>query len=210
MLEDWIVWIEPWVEDYGLYFITGGILLENAGFPMPGETFIIIGGIMAARDIFTLKSVFLASIIGAVLGGLFGFAVGIYGGRPLILRAFRFFHIPVRYLSREEKRFQRWGHWAVFFGRFPLLLRVLAGPLAGVMSMPFWKFFLFNAAGAGVWVAVMVGIAYKLGENLPLLEKIFKYLGRGALVIIVGLIVFLMVYHNRQKRREKAQLQGIQ
>jgi len=202
VLEDWIVWLEPWVEAYGLYVIAGGILIENAGVPVPGETFIVMGAIMAARGVFTLKDTYLASVIGAILGGMFGYAVGRMGGRPFINRLFRIFRLPRSYLARSQEQFRRWGPWAIFFGRFLALLRILAGPLAGMLHMPFWQFFLLNASGAIVWAGLIVGIAYELGENLPLLEKTLKYLGRGSFVLVGLLIALLVAYHIWYRRRE--------
>lgn len=201
VLEDLIVRLEPLVEEYGLYIVALGIMIENTGVPFPGETIMIVGSILAAQGILTLRGVYLASLIGAILGDNFGYAVGRFGGQPLIFRFMRFFRIPKRYLIKAQQQFQHWGPWAVFFGRFPALLRILAGPLAGMLRMPFWKFFLLNASGAALWAAVIVGIAYVLGENLPLLEKIIKYLGRGAFGLLALLVVFLVAYHYRLKER---------
>lgn len=201
-MEDLIIKLEPLVEDYGLYVVTLGIMIENTGIPFPGETIMIIGSILAAQGILTLKGVYFAALVGAILGDNFGYAVGRFGGRPFIIRILRLFRLPRSFLRRAEGLFERWGHWAVFFGRFPALLRILAGPLAGMLHMPFWKFFLLNASGASLWAAIIVYIAYKLGENLPLLEKTLKYMGRGAFLLLAFLVVFLVVYHLWLKRKE--------
>jgi membrane protein DedA with SNARE-associated domain len=60
--------------------------------------------------------------------------------------------------------FQRWGVWAVFFGRFVALLRILAGPLAGALHVPYPKFLAANAAGGITWAFGTTFVIYSVGR----------------------------------------------
>ena len=96
----------------------------------------------------------MAASVGAIVGDSIGYAIGRRGGRPLLERFGRRFpkHFGPPHLARAESIFARWGVWAVFFGRFVALLRILAGPLAGALRVPYRKFLRRpTRAGGIVW-----------------------------------------------------------
>lgn len=89
-------------------------------------------------------------------------------------------------------RFLRHAGLSVFLGRFVAVLRVLAGPMAGAVAMPYRRFLLCNLAGALLWAATMVSVAWLAGQWIPL-ERLISgvvQFGLGALLLI-GLILVL-------------------
>ena len=101
---------------------------------------------------------------GAIVGDSIGYAIGRRGGRPLFERLGRRFpkHFGPRHIGRAEHYFDRFGVWAVFVGRFIALLRILAGPLAGALRMPYWRFLVANVLGGIVWAG-----RHHRGDLLP-------------------------------------------
>ena len=134
--------------------------------------------------------------MGAVLGDSLGYWIGYYGGWPLLTRVGRLFRVPESQLLRVRERFAENAAQAVFLGRFIALLRIFAGPLAGIARMPYLKFLLCNVAGATVWATVMVSISYFVGRLVPLEQLIawaaqFAFLALGLMVAWLGLTYWL-------------------
>ncbi len=201
-----------WVQDWGYLAIFFGIMLENAGIPAPGELIIIAGAVLSGKgaEVLTgaaaplqIQYVYLWAVAGAILGDNMGYWVGATGGRALFLRLFRYFGVTEAKLERAEKAFEGRSDWAVFFGRFVTILRIFAGPMAGMIRMPYPRFVFFNAAGAIVWVAVVAGLSYVFSEELDLILKVLKRLGYVGLVFFTGLFGYVLIRRYRKKQAAK-------
>jgi membrane protein DedA with SNARE-associated domain len=154
--------------EYGYWAIFCGILLENMGIPIPGETVTLVGGFLAGSDELNVWYVLGAATIGAIVGDSGGYLLGYYGGWPLLVKIGKLLRVPETTLMGVRDRFRKSAGKAVLFGRFVALLRVFAGPLAGITKMPYPKFLLCNAIGAITWASAMVSLTYFLGRLVPL------------------------------------------
>jgi membrane protein DedA with SNARE-associated domain len=175
---------------YGYWSVFLGIMLENTGIPLPGETIVVVGGFLAGSGELNYWLVLGCAIAGAVLGDNFGYWIGFYGGWPLLLRMSRFFRIPESQLIDLRNRFSHNAARAVFFGRFVALLRIFAGPMAGIVQMPYLRFLLANTAGATLWAIVTVTATYFAGRVFPL-EQVAAWMGQLGLVVLVGVVFWL-------------------
>jgi membrane protein DedA with SNARE-associated domain len=148
----------------------------------------------------------IAATIGAVVGDSIGYAVGRRGGRPLLERLGRKFpkHLGPPQLARAEGLFARWGVWAVFFGRFVALLRILAGPLAGALQVPYRKFLIANATGGIVWAFGTTYVLFAVGEVAEKWLKGFSW-AFLALAVVCGLATTWWL-KNRAKRAHTDEL----
>ncbi|MEO1637306.1 MAG: DedA family protein, partial [Cyanobacteria bacterium J06631_9] len=182
-----------------------GILIENMGIPIPGETMTLVGGFLAGSHELNVWKVLAAATVGAIVGDSGGYLVGYYGGWPLILQVGGWLNVSEEKLARLRDRFSENADKAVIFGRFVALLRIFAGPLAGITRMPYPKFLLCNAIGAASWASVMVSLTYFLGRIVPLsllLKWVSQFTGI-ALAIVIGWIVTVWWIESRQKRAEQ-------
>jgi membrane-associated protein len=187
------------VVQYGYWAVGAALLLENAGIPVPGETILLIASFLAySEHDLQLSWIVVVATIAATLGDNLGFALGFYGGRPLFERYRAFFRIPETTLHRGENLFARYGAVTVFFGRFVFGMRIITGPLAGVLRMPWRKFLFFNFLGAAVWVTVISGAGYLFGRHWGLLEKYIKRLDLLAVAAVV-LILGWIWWRNRRR-----------
>ena len=134
----------------------------------------------------------------ATLGDNLGYALGYYGGRPLLERYQSVFRIPPATLKRGEKMFARYGAAAVFFARFIFGMRVIAGPLAGVLRMRWRAFTLFNFMGAAVWVTCIASAGYLFGQHWRRLLLVMERFNIAALIVAVVVILFLWWKYRRQ------------
>jgi membrane protein DedA with SNARE-associated domain len=177
---------------YGYWAVFIGIAVENTGIPLPGETIVIVGGFLAGSGELNYWLVLTSAIAGAVLGDNLGYWVGKFGGWKFLVRAGRLFRIEEHQLELVKQQFSQNAARAVFFGRFVTLLRIFAGPLAGIAQMPYRQFLLCNFGGAALWSATIVSLSYFLGK-LVSLQQVVHWIAQAGLIALLLVIVFLLV-----------------
>jgi membrane protein DedA with SNARE-associated domain len=188
---------------WGYVVIFAAMLLENAGLPLPGETVTLLGGYAAGSGQLNILGVMGAAAGGAVLGDNIGYWVGRRLGWGLILKVGRWLGQSPAQLEKLRDQFLRHAGKSVLLGRFVAVLRVVAGPMAGAVGMPYPKFLLCNVVGATLWATTMVSLAWLGGRWIPV-ERMVKGVvefGLGALVL-VALIVLLPRLLSRLEQRQ--------
>ncbi|MGY0487927.1 DedA family protein [Streptomyces sp. WG-D5] len=197
-VQEWLDTI-PAVAIYAL--VAGVIGLESLGIPLPGEIVLVSAALLSSQhgDVNPVVLGICASA-GAVVGDSIGYAIGRKGGRPLLAKLGSKFpkHFGPAHVATAERSFEKWGMWAVFFGRFIALLRIFAGPLAGVLHMPYWKFLIANVLGGIVWAGGTTAVIYYVGVVAEDWLKRFSYVGLGA-AVLVGLASMLIVKRRAAK-----------
>lgn len=196
--------VQEWLETVpavSVYILVGVVIgLESLGIPLPGEIILVSSALLASQS-GAIDPVVLGVCAtgGAIIGDSIGYAIGRKGGRPLLARLGRRFpkHFGEANIAAAERSFQKWGMWAVFFGRFVALLRIFAGPLAGVLRMPYWKFATANVLGGIVWAGGTTAVIYYVGVVAEAWLKRFSWLGL-VLAVALGLTSMLVL-----KRRAK-------
>ncbi|WP_329003845.1 DedA family protein [Kribbella sp. NBC_00709] len=183
------------------YLVVGLVIgVESMGVPLPGETTLVAAALLASQHHLRIEFVIIAAAAGAIIGDSIGYFVGRKAGRRLFERlGRRFHHFSEDRIVRAEKYFHKYGVWTVFFGRFVALLRIFAGPMAGMLRMHYPRFLAANAAGGIAWSATIGIVAYKVGDNA---DKIFGRVSLWALVAIAAVVVALYVVHKVRKRRK--------
>jgi membrane protein DedA with SNARE-associated domain len=157
---------------YGYWAVGGFLLVENIGVPVPGETILLLASFLAySEHELKLEWIIVIATIVTSLGGSLGFALGHHGGRPLLDRYLATFRIRQAALERGENLFARFGALTIFFARFVFGLRLIAGPLAGVLRMPWRKFLIWNFLGATAWVSVICSAGYLFGRHWGRLQR---------------------------------------
>jgi membrane protein DedA with SNARE-associated domain len=162
--------------------------------PLPGETMLIASAAVAAKGGLDLVPLLACAWAAAVLGDNIGFAIGHFGGRRLVVRYGARIGITDARLDKVEKFFERFGGEVVLVARFFAIARQLNGIVAGTVGMSWWRFLVYNAIGAALWVGAWGGGAYALGERLdafaPWIHR-FGYLALGlvALVLVAGAVL---------------------
>src|ERR671937_3225229 len=106
----------------------------------------------------------LAGTLGYLVGALVGWAVGLYGGRPLLERRGRWLHLTHDRLDRAERWFERWGNVGVLVGRVTPIVRSFVSIPAGVFEMPLAPYSVFTLVGSAAWAFGIAGAGYGLGR----------------------------------------------
>ncbi|MFZ1156373.1 MAG: DedA family protein [Candidatus Sulfotelmatobacter sp.] len=177
---------------YGYWAIAVALLLENSGIPVPGETVLLLASFLAfSEHELQLSWIIVVGTIAATLGDNLGYAIGHRGGRPLLERYRELLRLRPATLERGDRLFARFGSVAVFFARYVFGLRIVAGPLAGVLRMPWKKFLLFNFLGALLWVTVIASVGYLFGRHWARLVQDLKWFDiTVAIVVLLAALYF--------------------
>jgi len=186
---------------YGYWVILIGVMLENGGLPLPGETVLLFAGFLAYQGELRLEWAIGVAIAGATLGDSLGYALGRFGGSPFFNRYVRRLKFVARQFDNSKSLFLKHGHWAVFTGRFITGLRVFAGPLAGLFKMPYTRFLFFNFTGAVIWATAIGFVGFLLGNNWDNLTHVVKDLHRAtlSLVAVLALVILILYFRRRAK-----------
>jgi membrane protein DedA with SNARE-associated domain len=193
-------YLKGYILAYGYPALFLGVMLENAGIPVPGETAVLVAGFLASDAggrVFEILPVILLTTLAAVCGDNIGFWLGHRFARPYLKGGRRFLFLTPRAMALAESYFHRYGTWTIFFARFVTGIRVIGALAAGAAGMAWRRFLVANALGAVLWATTISLLGYFFGQNWQLLEK---WLGRGglialALVLLVG--VPYLLHHLR-------------
>jgi membrane protein DedA with SNARE-associated domain len=183
---------------YGLVLLFVLVAIEGAGVPLPGETTLVTAAILASRGHYSLLAVIAVATVAAIVGDNTGYWIGRKGGRALLQKT------PVvrdhfeRLLPRAEAFFLRHGAKTVFIARFVLVLRTTAGWAAGISRMPWWRFVIFDAAGATLWVTTVAVIAYEFGRAAA--DAIGRYGLFAAIGIAVAAAIAFAIFKISRRR----------
>lgn len=175
---------DPW--GYVLVFLLG--LAEGAalvGLFLPGETAMILGGVLVSQGRATLGGMLLAGCAGSVLGDSIGYWLGHrFGGALRRSRLGR--KIGQGRWDRALAFLHDRGPSAVFFGRFLGFLRTLVPPLAGSSALPYSRFAAFNVPAATLWAAAFIFLGVAAGAGWRVVSR---WAGRASLVVLILLAV---------------------
>jgi membrane protein DedA with SNARE-associated domain len=184
--------------------------VESLGIPLPGEIVLVSAALMAAQGVVDPLWVGVCASVGAIIGDSIGYAIGRKGGKPMFDRLGRRFpkHFGPDHIDKAERYFQRYGMWTVFFGRFIALLRILAGPIAGAVRMPYWKFLIANVLGGIAWAGGTTAVVYYLGRVAEQWLKGFSWAGLAAAVLF-GAATMLIVKRRAAKMAAQEALEPV-
>ena len=199
---------ESQVASHGVYAVFV-LMAIDAVFPAASEIVMLYAGAVAAGVFATASgvSVFgahvgfgggayvvlaLAGTIGYLVGSLAGWAIGRYGGRPLLERRGSWFHLDAAKLDRAERWFERWGNLGVLLGRITPIVRSFVSIPAGIFEMPLAPYTLLTAIGSAVWAFAIAGAGYGLGTSWKRFDHGFKYAEYAVLAGVLLLAAYLV------------------
>ena len=203
------------VGDHGLYAVFG-LMAIDAVFPAASELVMLYAGALASGAVTgqhvslfgsriphgfdAFLAMALAGALGYLVGALVGWWIGLYGGRPLLERHGRLFHLSEAKLVRAERWFDRWDDWAVLLGRVTPVVRSFVSIPAGVLRMPLGRYTVLTAIGSAAWCFAFAGAGWGLGRSYERLHRDFRFVEYA---VVVGVLVLAgwLLYRWRVGRR---------
>jgi membrane protein DedA with SNARE-associated domain len=186
---------------FGYLGVAIAMAVESAAIPIPSELILPFAGFSVARGVpepltgapWSYWGAVIAGVIGNTVGSLVAYAVGAYGGRPLLERYGRYVLISMHDLDVADRHFARWGDATVFFSRMLPIVRTFISVPAGIARMPLWRFIAFSVLGAIPWVMLLVWGGVVLGERWVDIKHALKgldYIVAAVLIAGVGLFIW--------------------
>jgi membrane protein DedA with SNARE-associated domain len=209
------------IGDYGLYAVFL-LMMVDAVLPAASEVVMVYGGAVAAgafagqsvtlfgwqidEGFPAYVAIALAGTIGYTIGSIGGWALGDYGGRPLLANHGRWLHLDERKLDRAEAWFEEWEDWAVFVGRLTPVVRSFVSVPAGVFRVPFRRYTWLTLAGSAIWCFVLAGVGWALGTHWEKFHHAFRYADYAIALAVAAGIAWLgwKLYARRRAGRESA------
>jgi membrane-associated protein len=200
------------VNEYGMwtYFILFFIIFFETGFVilpfLPGDSLLFVCGAAAASGIMDLQWLFIAIIVGAVLGDTVNYWIGNFLGIHVFLERFPTL-VKQEYIDRTYVFYEKYGGATIFVARFVPIVRTFAPFLAGIGSMNYRRFFVYNVLGGVSWTLVVVLAGYYFGtlsivrENMSILIFLVILVTAGTVFLIIAQIV--SAYFEKRKTDQK-------
>ena len=193
--------LESLYAQFGYVGVAIAMTIESAAIPIPSELILPFAGWSVARGVtepltgaaWSYWGAVVAGVVGNTAGSLASYAVGAFGGRPLLDRWGRYLLISSHDLDLADRWFARYGSATVFFSRMLPVVRTFISVPAGVARMPLWRFTLFSIAGAIPWVMLLVWGGQVLGANWLAIKQNLRgldYLVAAGILLLVGLFVY--------------------
>ena len=192
------------IETFGTIGLLLTIFAESSLiFFLPGDTLLFTAGLLASQGELNIAVVLIGSFIAAVAGNQVAYAVGARLGPSLFKPGSRLF--KMEYVTRSEEYFDKYGSRTIVLARFIPAVRTFAPILAGIGSMRYRTFVIYNLVGALLWAVGVTVLGYTLGKTV---HGIDKYLLPVILLIaaLSAIPVLLEVRRNRRNRAPKLPL----
>ena len=195
-----IAGLENFVRHYGAFAVMPILAIEAIGAPVPGESLLIFASVLAGRGEMSLPALLIFAWVGSVIGDNLGFLIGRKLGRKTVLRYGAKVGLTNERFSKIEITYVRYGSATVLFARFFSILRQLNGIVAGILGMSWWRFVLFDAVGAALWVTVWVFLPAYFSEHLAFIVTLAHHkIVVVSFLIAVGLILVVAFFIRRMR-----------
>ena len=176
----------------------GGVALlmavESACIPLPSEIIMPFAGYLASTGRFDLFWVAVAGALGCNIGSTIAYAVGFWGGRPLVLRYGRYVLLDPAELARVERFFARHGSATVFLARLLPVVRTYIALPAGIARMRMLPFQIFTFLGSLPWCWGLAYAGFRLGRAWDASPALQRTMHGLSLVAIVAILAFIAWY----------------
>jgi membrane protein DedA with SNARE-associated domain len=191
--------LEPWLHQYGAAAVFVVLTLESLGLPLPGESLLVAGAVLAGRGTISLPILLVAAWAGSVLGDNIGYLLGRYLGRRLVARFGAKVGLTEARFAKVEAVFTKYGAMTVVIARFFNILRQLNGVVAGTLEMPWWRFLACNAVGAALWVGTWTAAGFYFGRHSARLSWLLHGAGLAGVIVLVVIaaIIAIVIYRKR-------------
>ena len=197
--------LQPTLNHYGYLAVAGLVLLEDFGVPVPGETVLILGAVYAGTGRLSIVLVVLLGFLAAVTGDNIGFAIGRFGGRPLVERFGRYILLTPERLDKATGFFERRGAGIIIVARFVEGLRQANGIIAGTTEMHWARFVAFNAIGAALWVGLWSAVGYFSGNHITSIYNTATHYSLIFAIVVGVVLIAYIAFRVRKARMERAE-----
>ncbi|EPH08849.1 hypothetical protein HMPREF9309_01042 [Campylobacter ureolyticus ACS-301-V-Sch3b] len=195
-----ITFIVNLVESWGYLGIFCMMFLESSFFPFPSEVAMIPAGYLVFQGKMNIFLAFFAGTFGSLIGAIFNYYLCYFFGRSLIEKYGKYVGIDDDKMQKFESFFKRHGEISTFNCRLIPGIRQYISLPAGLARMNVFKFSLFTTLGAGIWVVILLGLGYFLGQNETILKEKLHII--TILLLLFVILTFIVYFYFYKKRKQ--------
>lgn len=197
---DWLAQLPAWLVLTAVFLLPALEASTFLGLVVPGETAVIIGGVVAHAGALPLWAVMVAAALGAIVGDQVGFVVGRRHGPGLLDRLPSRLRRPEQ-VERTLALIRRRGAVAVIVGRWTAAFRALVPGIAGMSRMRRSHFTVANVVGGVIWAVLVAGGGFLAGASYRVLEQRLGVVSGVLLGVFAVTLTVVLVVRRRRHRR---------
>ena len=204
-----VEFLQTLLQSIGWFGVVVIMALESANIPIPSEVTMPLAGwmLVQARGLAALQALLLGGFWGAVgctVGSIISYALGAWGGRPLVERYGKYIMVHEEDLEKADRWFARWGDWASFISRLLPIVRTFISFPAGVVRMNFPRFTIYSFVGSFIWCGLLALGGFYFGEHWEELRAIMRPFDIPIAIVIVAGLGYYIYRHVRKGNRKAA------
>lgn len=186
------------------------MILESACVPVPSEVVLPLAGVLISRGLLTFPGGLAWAVAGQMVGSTVAYAIGFFGGRPLVQRYGGYVLISQERLENARRWLKRYGEVTILVTRMLPGIRTFISLPAGIAAVPFWRFFVYSLLGSIPWTAFLIWVGVRVGQIKPgsTLASAFRI---AQVLVVVALALLLVKYlldgrsaRNRRPRQPRS------
>jgi membrane protein DedA with SNARE-associated domain len=196
------------VERHGYALLFFWVLAEQSAIPVPSVPLLLAAGALIRTGRLQLLLATTCCVVAALIADTIWFQLGRRRGRRVLRLLCRLSLEPDSCVRLTENAFLKYGMSSLLVSKFISGLNAVAAPLAGNSKAPYWRFLLYDGAGASIWSLTYLAAGYLFSEELERMVAYASRMGSGLLVLVVALFALWIGWKFIQRRRFLRQLDG--
>lgn len=186
------------MESYGYIAMFSAMAAENANIPIPSEVILGFAGFLISQGVFEFMPTFIIACLAGIFGSVISYFLGLYGGRPLLLKYGKYIFFNEKKFQLTERLFDSYGGIAVLVCRCLPGVRTFISFPAGVARYPFFKFIILTTVGTIPWTWLLVWAGSVLGSHWRDLIE-YNHIFLIALIVLAAVIALVFFIKRRGK-----------
>ena len=184
---------------YGYFAVALLMAMENACIPIPSELILGFAGYLIFADQMTFTGAMIAGMVGGMVGSIFAYLVGSYGGRKFVDKYGKYFLIKKSHVDLAQRWFDKYGIRAVFFSRMLPVVRTFISLPAGFARVNFKAFLFYTFAGSLPWTALILYLGMLFGENW---KKLLELGHEASIFVVIVIVAAVGIYIYRRRKNQ--------
>ncbi|MBR5913144.1 MAG: DedA family protein [Selenomonadaceae bacterium] len=185
---------------YGYFAVALLMAMENACIPIPSELILGFAGYLIFADQMTFTGAMTAGMIGGMVGSIFAYAVGSYGGRTFVDKYGKYFLIKKSHVDLAQRWFDKYGIRAVFFSRMLPVVRTFISLPAGFARVNFKAFLFYTFVGSLPWTALILYLGILFGENW---KKLLELGHEASIIVVIAILIIVAIYIYKKRKNSR-------
>ncbi len=179
---------------YVILFVS--LILEFAALPLPGETMMVLAGVMAYNNHGSYIGMIIASALGTVIGMQFSYEIGRRLGTKAVDKYGMYIGLTPYRMTKAAEFFNKFGNIVIVIGYFLPGVRHILGYFSGISRIDAKKFHIYSTIGGVFWVVVFITLGYVLGPSAPHAFKLLYKYGTMLFILAIAALFIYLIYKN--------------